>query len=69
MAKSDFWGQIFQKSKSEKTFPRYTYFDGFGKFLVTFVLFFTLVKNSLGQNNFLAISQKYDSEPKILRFK
>ena len=32
--------------KSEKTFPRYTYLDGFGKFLVICpkIYFFTLVK-------------------------
>ena len=38
--------------KSEKTFPRYTYLDGFGKFSVIFVqkyFFFTLVKTKLGQ--------------------
>ena len=31
--------------KSEKTFPKYTYLDGFGKFFVIFVqkYFFTLV--------------------------
>ena len=40
------------------------YLDGFGKFLVIFVqkyIFFTLVKEILGQKNyFLAISQIYN---------
>ena len=37
--------------KSEKTFPRYMYLDGFGKLLVIFVqkYFFTLVKNFLAK--------------------
>ena len=60
--------QNFQKleinQKSEKTFPRYMYLDGFGKFLVIFVqkiFFFTLVKKNLGQKiTFLVISQKYN---------
>ena len=70
--KSDFFSgffgvKIFKNKtlikKSAKTFPRYTYLDGFGKFLVIFVqkYFFTLVKKCLGQKiTFLAISQKYD---------
>ena len=54
--KSDFWGaflvKIFKNKKfnlkSEETFPRYTYLDDFGKFLVIFVqkYFFALVKKN-----------------------
>ena len=62
---SDFFGQNFQKKeiikKSEKTFPRYTYLNGFCKFLVIFVrkyIFLPLFKKIWGQKiTFLAISQ------------
>ena len=63
-----FFGQNFQKlemnQKSEKSFPRYMYVDGFGKFLEIFVqifFFFTLVQKNLGQKNiFLFFFQNYD---------
>ena len=55
--------------KSEKTFRRNMYIEGFAKFLVIFVrrYIFTLVKINLGEKekrkekkNFMAISQKYN---------
>ena len=55
--------------KSEKTSPRYTYLDGFGKFLVIFcpkIFLLPLLKKKKKnwrpekKNAFLAIFQKYD---------
>ena len=53
--KSEFLGgRKVKNQKREKTFPRYTYFDGFGNFLV---IFFLPLWKKMGQNKFLAISQ------------
>ena len=38
------------KKESEKTFPRYTYLDGFGDFCQK-IYFFTLVKKKFGSKN------------------
>ena len=62
-----FWAKnakIFKNKKlikkSEKTFPRYMYLGGFGKFLSKNIFLPLLKKKKLGQKiTFLAISQKY----------
>ena len=59
--------------KSEKTFPKHIYLDGFGNFFVIFVqkyIFLPLLKKFWAKKiTFFAISKKYDVKPKIWRFK
>ena len=54
-------------AKSEETYPRYMYLDGFGKFSVIFVDFFlNLVQKFLSQKNqVLVIFQKCSLQPNI----